>query len=149
VTGELLRELRQGRQLSMREAAKRAGLSHGYLSQLERGRVAHPSPQILRALASVYDEPYGRLAACFGYADEPSAGPFLTHVEHDLIGKLGVCYLDFRAILYASEEASASGQGISDAQQRDLGEFAAHVHDLQHAVMARAAIRAYPDRYRL
>lgn len=30
----------------------------------------------------------------------------------------------------------------------DPADFAAHVHDLQHAVMARAAVRAYPDRYR-
>ena len=31
----------------------------------------------------------------------------------------------------------------------DLAELAAHVHAIQHAVMAQAAARAYPDLYRL
>jgi transcriptional regulator with XRE-family HTH domain len=153
VTGDgdgLLRELRLAKGLSVREAARRAGLNHGYLSQLERGKVAHPKPQVLRALASVYGEAYGTLMAWAGYGDpdQASRGPLLTPAELALVDELGVCYLDFRAVLYASDPASASGQGLSDAQQRDLAEFAAHVHDLQHAVMARAAVRAYPDRYR-
>jgi hypothetical protein len=30
----------------------------------------------------------------------------------------------------------------------DLAELAAHIHGIQHAVMAQAAARAYPDLYR-
>lgn len=139
---------RRGAPRPPRGRQARAGLSHGHLSLLERGKIAHPSPQVLRALAAAYDSPYGMLMALFGYADEPGPGASLTGAEHDLVGKLGDCWLDFRAILHASDPASAGGQGLSTAQEHDLREFAAHVHDLQHAVMARAAVRAYPDRYR-
>jgi hypothetical protein len=72
----------------------------------------------------------------------------LTPNELALCRKLGACYLDYRAVIYASSPDSASGQGLSQAQQHDLREFAAHIHDLQHAVMARAAIRAHPDVFR-
>lgn len=39
------------------------------------------------------------------------------------------------------------GQGRSRAG--DLGEICTHIHNLQHAILAQAAARAYPERYRL
>lgn len=39
------------------------------------------------------------------------------------------------------------GHGRSAAA--DLSEACTHIHALQHAIMAQAAARAYPDRYRL
>jgi hypothetical protein len=72
----------------------------------------------------------------------------LTPNEVALCRQLGACYLDYRAVVYASSPDSASGQDLTQAQQQDLREFAAHIHDLQHAVMARAAIRAHPDVFR-
>ncbi len=35
------------------------------------------------------------------------------------------------------------------SRETDLCEMAAHIHGIQHAVMAQAAARGYPDRYRL
>jgi hypothetical protein len=35
------------------------------------------------------------------------------------------------------------------ARSSDLGELACHIHAVQRAVLAQAAARAYPDRYRL
>src|SRR3989442_1275218 len=60
--GAYLRTLRESNGLSLREAAKQAGLSSGYLSQIEGGKRgkrkggAHfaPHPVILRRLAEVY-----------------------------------------------------------------------------------------------
>jgi hypothetical protein len=39
------------------------------------------------------------------------------------------------------------GDGMS--RRQDLAELAIHVHGIQNMVMAQAAARAYPDRYRL
>lgn len=67
-----LRELRKARGLGLREAAARAGLNHGYLSQLERGRIAQPAPRMLRKLADIYSEPFDLLMREIGYLDGES-----------------------------------------------------------------------------
>ena len=48
--GGYLREQRQHAQLSVRQLSKAAGISHPYLSQIERG-LRRPSAEILQALA--------------------------------------------------------------------------------------------------
>lgn len=70
----------------------------------------------------------------------------LTDQERALCRKLGEC---------AGEYVQALGNGepvdwaeLTPAQQGDLREFVGHIHDLQHAVMARAAIRAHPEEFR-
>ena len=42
--GERLRELRESQGRTLREVAAKAGVNHGYLSQLERGEVSQPAP---------------------------------------------------------------------------------------------------------
>lgn len=39
--------------------------------------------------------------------------------------------------------------GNGSTRAADLGEAVAHIHALQHMVMAQAAGRSYPERYRL
>jgi transcriptional regulator with XRE-family HTH domain len=51
----LLRGARAMRELSVRRAASRAGISGTYLSNLEAGNIKEPSPHILRSLAMVYE----------------------------------------------------------------------------------------------
>lgn len=68
----------------------------------------------------------------------------LTDAEHALIEKLGSCASDYKAIL-ATDERRA---GHLRDYPWDEAEFVAHVHDLQHAVMARACSRLWPNRYR-
>ena len=70
--GRFLAELRHAKGMSLRqveETARRLGLelSNAYLSQMENGRVAEPSPHILHTLATVYDVPYGDLMRKAGY----------------------------------------------------------------------------------
>jgi len=48
--GERLRELRVGRRLTLKEVASEAGVTEGFLSQVERGR-SSPSLKTLQALA--------------------------------------------------------------------------------------------------
>jgi transcriptional regulator with XRE-family HTH domain len=65
--GKRLREVRQSRGLSLREAATRAGVNHGYLSQLEHGEVAEPSPSMLHKVAAGYEVPFPVLMEWAGY----------------------------------------------------------------------------------
>lgn len=65
--------------------------------------------------------------------------PSLTEAEHRVVALLAEAYT-----LYAQEVVA-----VGPTRSHDLGEFGARTHDLQHAVMAQAAARAYPDLYRL
>ncbi len=62
--------------------------------------------------------------------------PLLTFEERALVNKLGTCWNDYAAL--------RDHMGDTD----DVQEFVGAIHRLQEKVMARAAIRAYPTRYR-
>jgi len=67
--GQLLADLRVAKGLSLRqveEATDRA-VSNAYLSQLERGKIRKPSPNLLHSLAAVYAVPYEALMEKAGY----------------------------------------------------------------------------------
>jgi transcriptional regulator with XRE-family HTH domain len=72
--GELLKKLRG--KISLREAAKRSGLSYSYISSLEKGKhprtgaAINPTPDILRSLANAYDYPYEELMKLAGYLSD-------------------------------------------------------------------------------
>lgn len=61
----------------------------------------------------------------------------LTELEHSTI--------DLLAMVYSNIVQIAKGAEVGG----DLEEAASRVHDLQNMVMAQAAARAYPGRYRL
>jgi transcriptional regulator with XRE-family HTH domain len=69
VLGAYLKSLRTGAQLSLREVeeATNKEVSNAYLSQLENGKIAKPSPNILHSLAAVYHVPYEKLMEYAGY----------------------------------------------------------------------------------
>ena len=69
VLGAYLKSLRAGAKLSLREVEEATGkeVSNAYLSQLENGKIAKPSPNILHSLASVYGVPYPKLMEYAGY----------------------------------------------------------------------------------
>lgn len=49
--GPVLRRRREGLGLSMRQAAEALGITHGYLSQLETGKITLPNADVRRRLA--------------------------------------------------------------------------------------------------
>ncbi len=53
--GTYIRQLREQRGWSLREAAQATGLSNGYISLLENGRVESPSATVLARLAKGYE----------------------------------------------------------------------------------------------
>jgi hypothetical protein len=62
----------------------------------------------------------------------------LTAAEKAVIKDLGVVWGKICGIV-----------GRGPTRNPDLAEAAAHIHDLQHFVMAQAAARAYPEEFRL
>ena len=72
--GAYLKEIREDRQLSLRdverlakEGSLGADVSSGYLSMLERDGVKAPSPRVLYTLATVYEVEYMELMRRAGY----------------------------------------------------------------------------------
>lgn len=59
--GEYIRAARLKGDLSLREAARRIGVSPTYLSQIENGKVAPPMPAVLRNMAGLYSVSFDNL----------------------------------------------------------------------------------------
>jgi transcriptional regulator with XRE-family HTH domain len=77
--GLYLRELRTKNGASLREVEDAIDVSNAYLSQLENGKIAKPSPHILHSLATFYRVPYEALMERAGYVKKKSeqANPVL------------------------------------------------------------------------
>jgi transcriptional regulator with XRE-family HTH domain len=69
--GTFLKTLRATRRMTLRGVEQSAAVSNAYLSQLEQGRIAKPSPQILHKLAACYGIPYEDLLTKAGYMESP------------------------------------------------------------------------------
>jgi transcriptional regulator with XRE-family HTH domain len=71
--GALLSDLRTAKGLSLRQVAEATdkAVSNAYLSQLEKGKIRKPSPNVLHSLATIYAVPYEGLMERAGY-------PFLS-----------------------------------------------------------------------
>lgn len=84
--GDYLKELRGKR--SLREMEKVTGLSHTYLSSLEKGydprskKERKPTPETLRKLSNTLDVPYDHLMYRAGYIDELPNYDWLIKEDH-------------------------------------------------------------------
>lgn len=71
---EIIRSLR-GKE-SLRDAAKRIGISHTYLDTIEKGydkrsgKEVKPTPETLKLISKAYNYPYEKLMIAAGYIDE-------------------------------------------------------------------------------
>lgn len=65
--GKRLREIREKSGESLRKIERRSGLNSGYLSQLENGKITHPSPSILQKVATGYRLRFEDLLRWTGY----------------------------------------------------------------------------------
>lgn len=73
--GSELRRIRRSRGFTLRKVEEETGISNAYLSQLETGKIAKPSPNYLYKLAEFYDVPYELLLEQAGYVSrEPEQG---------------------------------------------------------------------------
>jgi transcriptional regulator with XRE-family HTH domain len=78
--GNLLKTKRESAGLTLTELAEQLSVSRPYLSRLERGEYAHPSPTVLSQMARCLDIGIEDLYAITGYmipTDLPSFGSYL------------------------------------------------------------------------
>lgn len=120
----LLRELR-GKE-SLRDVSKRVGLSHSYLSILEKGidprskAPINPSPDTLKRLAEAYNYPYEKLMKVAGYIDE-------DHYDNSSVVKEA-------ERLYDDPEfqlAMRSAQGFSEENKKKVLEYIEMIEELE------------------
>lgn len=77
--GELFRQIRVSKNWSIREAARKMGISYSYLSILEKGidprtgKDSNPKPDTLRIISKAYDYPYEELMKSAGYLNDDNA----------------------------------------------------------------------------
>lgn len=96
--GDFLRKLRGG--LSLREAAKRSGLSYTYIRSLELGKhprtgsTINPTPEALRSLSKAYNYPHEELMKLAGHLDkETREETRIEETETELKRKKGLEYI--------------------------------------------------------
>lgn len=99
--GDLLQEERNKRNLTLRRVEEQTGIHNAHLSQIEKGVITRPAPNILFTLASLYDLSYERLMQLAGHF-KPDTGEARRSMQG--------------AALYALEE-------LTPEQQRQVLEF--------------------------
>ena len=80
--GEYIRQQRSHAKISLRQLAKRAGVSNPYLSQIERG-LRKPSAEILQQIAKGLRISAEALYVQAGILDLPTGGPVVDAVRAD------------------------------------------------------------------
>lgn len=65
--GEFLSAGRKQTGLTLREVETQAGVSNSYLSQLESGKIAEPSPAVLHRLTKLYGLSYAKALLLAGH----------------------------------------------------------------------------------
>lgn len=75
--GDAIRNARKGKGLSLRALERLVGVSNAHLSQLETGRIEHPSMALLYSIAEALDLDYQLLLRLAGHL-EPSSSKGVT-----------------------------------------------------------------------
>lgn len=65
--GDFLQRERNKRGLTLRGAEKKTGIHNAHLSQIEKGTITRPAPNILFTLATLYDLSYEQLLQLAGH----------------------------------------------------------------------------------
>lgn len=98
--GRYLAAIRNDRGLSLRQVKEMTNklVSDAYLSQIETGKVHHPSPNILHALADVYKASYEQLMKLAGYIGTTST-PDTAHGRAATFAALNLTEAEERELL--------------------------------------------------
>ena len=139
--GDLLSKLRGDR--SLREIGEITGLSHTYISDVEKGyrrgskKPLKPSPDTLKRLASAYNYPYEDLMKIAGYLGTDTTTDYVSDNkstyyvsqltekdEHD-IGKL---LKKFSEDIEHSDALAFDGEPLSEEAKESLIESMEHIY---------------------
>ncbi|WP_078382035.1 helix-turn-helix domain-containing protein [Sutcliffiella halmapala] len=77
--GKFIKQLRKDRGLSLKEVAKKGGLSHPYISQIENGKRSTPKPEIINKLSIGLDVDYMQLLETAGYLPKIKKAEEIIH----------------------------------------------------------------------
>ncbi len=121
--GEFFRQLRLSKNWSLREAARRMGLSYSYLSILEKGldpksgKETIPKPETLRAISKAYEYPYEDLLKAVGHLEDD----YFSSLPFDLsifTGNLNLVKGDMTIEELSKDIFEKTGYNISPGQIR-------------------------------
>jgi transcriptional regulator with XRE-family HTH domain len=116
--GQYLASIRDDRKLSQREVEKRTNklVSNAYLSQIENDQIKKPNPNILNALAELYDISYEDLMERAGFVIPTRAresgqrhGRIPTFADHDLTPEEEAQLHQFLGYLRSRKNPSGKG----------------------------------------
>jgi HTH-type transcriptional regulator, competence development regulator len=106
---ELLAAARKAKGVSLREVERATGVSNAYISQMETGAVAEPSPHKLQVLAKYYGLSYGTLMNACGYMLPSISQTSQTE------------YTTFMGEKLTTEESAAMGAFLHELRRRTSG----------------------------
>lgn len=107
----LLAEARRTKGVSLRQVERATGVSNAYLSQMETGQIAEPSPRKLKALAEYYDLSYDALMNSCGYSASTYNGNAASSSKTQT----------FMGEELTAEESSALADLLSELRGRPVG----------------------------
>lgn len=87
--GTFLRSARNAKGLTLRAVEEAAGVSNAYLSQLESGKIARPSPATLHKLCLLYEASYVQAMQLAGHPLPAESEEQESAVHHRLSSRLG------------------------------------------------------------
>lgn len=142
--GERLKDLRAGRELSLRDVEKGFGINSGYLSQLESEKISNPTPTMLKKLSTAYQVPVGMLMEWAGYieADEGGASPHVERALKYLPNDISDDELKALKAVLGAMRGSAGRGGKATAYQRSCSDLQlSHERRLEIRKNAMAVLR--------
>ena len=129
--GNIIRQLRQERQMTLAELGDLAHLSTGHLSQIERGQ-ADPSLNALRGIADALGIPFTKLFIA-GESTSQDQDEFVRRKSDRLSGRYPGTQVKFEAIGVPSSSVeffwvtAPPGTGVEPHRRKSLGEECAVV----------------------
>ncbi len=132
--GKRLAQVRKQRGETLRDIEQRSGLNNGYLSQLENGKIVHPSPSILQKVAKGYELRFEDVLQWAGYV----AGP-----EDAVTPKQAVALSTVSALGEPSDEELQALRAIVGVLQSNRSATYSAASDLPLDDEATAEIRRY------
>jgi transcriptional regulator with XRE-family HTH domain len=110
---KLLAEARRAKGVSLRQVERATGVSNAYISQMETGQVAEPSPRKLHVLSEYYGLSYDALMNSCGYS--------VTSSEIKLRRPRNVQAPTFMGEELTAAESAALAKFLSELRGRPVG----------------------------
>jgi len=138
--GDLLSKLRGDR--SLREIGEITGLSHTYISDVEKGyrrgskKPLKPSPDTLKRLASAYNYPYEELMKIAGYLETENVQNYISEDISSYVSQLtekderdiGKLLKKFSEDIEHSDALAFDGEPLSEEAKESLIESMEHIY---------------------